>query len=258
MVNGLTASTTYTIRVVTIDTSSNRSNPATVQATTAATATYATTGLQMYFDSNTGTAGSNTWTATTGSYTATLTNFNNTTSSGWNNGFLLFDSVNDTASVNLSSNIMGTTSGTIELAFKRNEVSGTGSQTIFDTTNSYYTVSAPSNTSNTLKFYASYNDNGTTKSGSVSSITISPNLLTHFVMVMDTGKVYIYVNGSLTSTLPSTSTSYNVTNWMPLDTQIKLLSYLAKTAPVGMKLIRVYNRALTAQEVSTNYASMGV
>lgn len=251
----LTLTETDTIKAYAVDSANNASA---VQTVTYTKQTVVSSQPTVYFDAADGVASSNTWTAKTGQ-TATLTNFSHNTTSGWDGGLLLFDSTSpyELVSSTLAENALGTTEGSIEIAFKHNDMSGTGTTNILSIDNDNFSIKSNGAAGvNQFAFQSKYlNTSGTLTSNNFTNTAgITPDVINHYVMTFSgTEGLKLYRNGALIE-----SRVYSNFSSLPATTKIELMKSVARVMPIGVKLLRLYNKALTAQDVTDAHNGLGV
>jgi hypothetical protein len=214
---------------------------------------YTSDGLILHLDAQN--ASGTTWTDLSGNgNNGTLKNFGTSATSGWNNGALVFDGTDDyvevldSASLDLSGNV------TVEMVVKTEQL-----------TNTLHLFDKGNHTNNNKEFSVSmtvrngaFGDivlNTTYENSSVISyLNTQQGQYTHitFVKNITTGKFSVYKNGAIIgnpSTI-STSTSTNSAEslWIGKDDSNGYLNFKG-----AIKSIKIYNKALTANEVQKNY-----
>lgn len=256
-VTGLAASTSYSIRVVAIDGSGNRSTGQVVTVSTTAATTYVTGGLTTYYDFSKYTTTPATIDDDSGSgNTGTLVGYDGTTYNGITNGELRANN----GGYITSSHIMNSYAFTVEMLvriFKRpGGVLSTGYRYFDSTTSSgsgngvgfAYNTSAHSTTPNTLLLVGSLSQPSFTTSNVGEYMD---NTYKHLVITWDSGVQKLYVDGVLHSTSNQTSTNLSAST-----RTLQFFRHSGNSLPHGCKLIRFYNRSLTNQEVTQNFNAL--
>ena len=209
------------------------------------------TDLELHLDAGDDTTVSaSTWTdLTSNSYDGTFTNFSSTLTDFYNKelgNFITFDDTNDYVKINNTGlTKSGGTDFTVE-AWVRMNATGTSdyivSQTTDDGLNQNWLLRFHSD--NKIKFYVY----GTDEYLSTSS-TYTANVWYHIVgLVESNGTVRIYVNGEL----EVSSSSGKSADTVARNTFIGSLGS-QQTADADIGQVRIYHKALTADEVMQNY-----
>ncbi|MEK3887242.1 chitobiase/beta-hexosaminidase C-terminal domain-containing protein [Bacillus sp. FSL K6-3431] len=254
----ITLTETTTIKVYAVDIAGNASVVQTVTYTK-----QAITSLDpfMAFDAIDGTLGSSAWNSSVGGYKASLINFSHDINSGWNNGYLLFDSINDTVSIPATSDLTVFNQGaTIELLFRAKSETGTGNIILLDAGSASSTTRVTTLPGNKMQLNFGYiNTADFATYVRADNIPFALGELTHVVMTSEVinarSCIKVYVNGVLVSTVNATS---DFKSWTPIAPSVKLFSYIQRTAPTELKLLKMYKTAMRQQQVTQIYDGLGV
>lgn len=131
-----------------------------------------------------------------------------------------------------------------------------------DSGNTYLAINSP--TSRYWNFYIGngsgnlYNYSGSGAGGSTSiSGTISFNSWTHIVYTCSSSSIAVYINGSSAGTGTWPSFSFSATTNLFLGIEVISGGYIAYGCDMYMQDVRIYNRPLSATEVTSIYNNLG-
>lgn len=222
---------------------------------------YVTDGLLAYYDAenNTGTGHSfatTTWKDLSGNNNdATLSGFDGTDASGWHSNYLAFDGVDDYATGAFNSN----GDITVEFIAKKND---NNNATMFMMNNWSANIVKPSlqlYTNGSMKFYRMsvpanttqpYDEIGWQKIGYISNNTKPMCVYTvtkgnNIINIFNNGQHFSnYTDSSFVNRYDMNNTSFTIGKWHHYDGYYSTQNVYA---------MRVYNRALTEDEIRQNY-----
>lgn len=204
-----------------------------------------TRGLVLHVDAgHSGSYSGNgtTWTDLSGSNnTGTL--INGPTYSTDNSGTLLFDGTNDYATIGSTSFSFGATAGTLSAWAKVNTIT-TGTKWIVSYGNPAFKESRYLGTFDSNFYFGAFGDD-------LTAPNVPLNTWFNIVGVYNGTNAFLYINGSLVSG-PTAKTWNTVANTAQIGRQTNGLEYFSG----NISIVTVYNRALSAAEVTQNYNAL--
>ncbi len=178
---------------------------------------------------------------------ATMSGFDNTVSSGWNQFKLTLDGVNDY--IQIPNSITANKNYTIQIVFQTETTTAWADIMTFnrnDTTDIYNNNGRIELHSN-LKEYFWYTDNGPIKSGE-RLFTMDNKIPASITLSVGTDKTTVYKNGE--ATYQASTKDYDNGQYVSINFGNRITSMYMNCS---IYAIRIYNKALTKEEVLKNY-----